>query len=124
MFESISVSPDGRHVLATVIERPFSFRTAYRGFPRRTFIMDKQGAVLTTLNERPLQEGRNSPNSTRGSEPRAFAWRPDGAGLSFLFREGEDDEQQLEGVDNDVRPEAKAPGESHHSEMSQEHARM
>ena len=93
MFESISVSPDGRHVLATVIERPFSFRTAYRGFPRRTFIMDKQGAVLTTLNERPLQEGRNSPNSTRGSEPRAFAWRPDGAGLSFLFREGEDDEQ-------------------------------
>ena len=93
MFESISVSPDGRHVLATVIERPFSFRTAYRGFPRRTFIMDKQGTVLTTLDERPLQEGRNSPNSNRGSEPRAFAWRPDGVGLSFLVREGEDDDQ-------------------------------
>jgi dipeptidyl aminopeptidase/acylaminoacyl peptidase len=93
MFESISVSPGGGHILATVIERPFSFRTAYRGFPRRTFIMDKQGTVLATLDERPLQEGRNSPNSNRGAEPRAFAWRPDDTGLSFLVREGEDDEE-------------------------------
>ena len=105
MFESISVSPDGRYVLAPVIARPFSFRTAYRGFPRRTFIMDEQGAVVVTLDERPLQEGRSSPDSNRGAEPRAFVWRPDGSGLSFLMRAGGDDEEGVNEEEDDPRPD-------------------
>ena len=92
MFESISLSPDGRHLLTTAIERPFSFRTAYRGFPRVTSVMDRQGTEVATLDERPLQEGRSRPGSNGSAEPRGFAWRPDGAGITYLQRaEGDGD---------------------------------
>ena len=93
MFESISLSPDGRHLLTTAIERPFSFRTAYRGFPRVTSIMDRQGAVMATLDEQPLQEGRNRGEANGSSEPRAFAWRPDGAGIGYLHRAERDGDE-------------------------------
>jgi dipeptidyl aminopeptidase/acylaminoacyl peptidase len=88
MYESISLSPDGRHLLATYVERPFSFITSHRGFPRRTAVLDRSGALLATLDEQPLREvsaGRGG----RDDEPgrREIAWRPDGAGLSFLQRE-------------------------------------
>lgn len=87
MYESISVSPDGAHVMATWMERPFSFITSYRGFPRTTAVLDRKGAVVSTLEETPLREGRTPRGGGGGDNgPRAFAWRPDGAGLSFLQR--------------------------------------
>lgn len=57
MYESISLSPDGHHVLATFIERPFSFITSYRGFPHRTVVLDRKGALLATVDVRALREG-------------------------------------------------------------------
>ena len=89
MYESISVSADGGHVLATWMERPFSYITSYRGFPRTTAVLDRRGAVVSTLEETPLREGRTPGafgGGGGGNGPRAFAWRPDGAGLSFLER--------------------------------------
>ena len=94
MYESISMSPDGEHVLATWMERPFSYLTSYRGFPRTTAILDLKGAVVRTLEETPLREGRSGGGfgggNGGGNGPRAFAWRPDGAGLVFLQRAGRD----------------------------------
>jgi dipeptidyl aminopeptidase/acylaminoacyl peptidase len=88
MYESISLSPDGRHLLATYVERPFSFITSYRGFPRRTAVLDRSGALLATLDEQPLREA-SAGRGGRDDDPgrREIAWRPDGAGLSFLQRE-------------------------------------
>ena len=87
MFESVSLSTDGRYVLTTAIARPFSFRTSYRGFPRQTSVIDRQGSLVATLHERPLREGRRDPDSAnRDDSPRAFTWRPDGAGISYLQR--------------------------------------
>jgi len=82
MYQSVSVSPDGRNVLATRIERPFSYRVYYQSFPQRTVILDRQGRELATLSAQPLREG----DSRGGDGARAFAWRPDGAGLTFLKR--------------------------------------
>lgn len=84
MFESVSLSPDGLYLLTTTIERPFSFRTSYRGFPRRTSVIDRQGSVVATLLERALREARGSGGGE--NDPRAFAWRPGGAGLAYLQR--------------------------------------
>lgn len=85
MYESISVSPDGRHILATRIERPFSYIVYHSGFPRRTVLLDREGNEVVTLATQPLREsggwGRGGDDEARG-----FAWRPDGAGLSFLKR--------------------------------------
>lgn len=59
MYESISLSPDGRHLIATRIDRPFTFINSYSGFPRVTEVLDiASGEVLATLGERELQEGR------------------------------------------------------------------
>ena len=105
MFERISLSPDGQHLLTTAIERPFSYITAYRGFPRRTLVMDRQGTVMATLDERPLQEGRSQPGSDGGSDPRGFAWRPDGAGISYLHRAEQDGDAGANENDGASRPD-------------------
>jgi len=91
MFESVSLSTDGRYLLTTAIARPFSFRTSYRGFPRQTSVIDRQGSVVATLQERPLREGRSDPDAAnRDHSPRAFTWRPDGAGIGYLQRAAPD----------------------------------
>ncbi len=93
MYESLSVSPDGAHILATRIERPFSYITAYRGFPRRTVVLDREGAEVASLSSTPLREGRGGfgPGGNGGDDgPRGFAWRPDGAGLAYLERAARD----------------------------------
>ena len=89
MYQSISLSPDGRHILASRLERPFSFIVAYRSFPSSTVVLDRDGAEVATLATSPLREGRASfgPGGGGGGDaPRAFAWRPDGAGLGYLAR--------------------------------------
>ena len=92
MYESLSVSPDGRHVLATRIERPFSYITSYRGFPRATVVLDQDGSDRE-LDYRPLTEGGGRGGGNGEGGPRAFAWLPDGSGLGYLERveEKEDD---------------------------------
>jgi dipeptidyl aminopeptidase/acylaminoacyl peptidase len=90
MYESISLSPDGRHILATRIERPFSYITSYRGFPRATVVLDLDGSEVAELAYRPLNEGGNGDNGS--DAPRAFAWMPDGSGLAFLQRAEESDD--------------------------------
>ncbi len=85
MYESIALSPDSRHVLAVRIERPFSYITSYRGFPRSTVVLDRDGVVVSELDYQPLREGGGS-DEDNGGGPRDFAWLPDGSGLGFLER--------------------------------------
>ena len=92
MYESISLSPDGQHLLATRIERPFSFITSYRGFPRATVVLDRNGSEIAELDYRPLNEGGGFGGNDGGGGPRAFAWLPDGSGLGYLLRAERDEE--------------------------------
>ncbi len=84
MYQSISASPDGTHVLTSWLERPFSYITSYRGFPNTTAVLDRNGAVVSELEHTALREGGGG--SDGNSEPRDFAWRPDGGGLTWLQR--------------------------------------
>ncbi len=89
MYESIALSSDGKHVMASYYERPFSFITSYRSFPGRTVIVDRSGTLVSTIDVRPLREGGGGfrPGGG-GSGMRSVAWRPDVGGLSFLRRAG------------------------------------
>ena len=88
MYESVALSGDGQHILATIVERPFSLITSYRGFPRRTVVLDRGGKLLATIESEELHEGGGRPGAgTRDRSPREIAWRPDGAGLSYLQRD-------------------------------------
>ena len=93
MYESISLSVDGRHILARHIERPFSFITSYRGFPRRTVVIDRHGTLVATLDEEPLQEARTR-DEDYDTGPRGFTWRPDGVGLSYVERRASQSEEE------------------------------
>ncbi len=91
MFESIALSPDGQYVMTSRIDRPFSFIAPYSGFPRKTEILDRGGTVVSTINERALQETRQRGSNNSG--PREWSWRPhrDGSVLTYLLR-GEEPE--------------------------------
>ncbi|MYC86919.1 MAG: prolyl oligopeptidase family serine peptidase, partial [Gemmatimonadales bacterium] len=97
MYESLSSSPDGRHVIATRLTRPFSYIASYTGFPRVTEVIEvESGDVLATLEERELREGGRGGGpggGGSGGDPRDWTWRPDGSGISYLHRApaGEDD---------------------------------
>ncbi len=101
MYESLSSSPDGRHVMATRLTRPFSYIASYTSFPRVTEVIEvESGDVLATLEERELREGERGGGGT-GGDPRDWTWRPDGSGISYLQRaEAEDGEDE-----DDDRPD-------------------
>ncbi|MCA9737704.1 MAG: prolyl oligopeptidase family serine peptidase [Gemmatimonadetes bacterium] len=102
MYERIVLSPDGRYLLATRIVRPFSFLTSWRGFPRVTEVLDREGTVVATLDEQQLREG--SGRTARQGPParrRGWAWRPEGAALVFLMRAEASDSA----AGDDARPE-------------------
>lgn len=100
MYESISLSPDGMHILATRIVRPFSFIAPYSNFPRVTEVLDRSGTVVAVLGERELREQRGGRNGDDG-EPRDWAWRP-GQGpsqLVYLHQEPRDSSEAADQSD-------------------------
>jgi dipeptidyl aminopeptidase/acylaminoacyl peptidase len=94
MFESIHLSPNGQFLLATRIDRPFSFIAPYSGFPRKTVVLDREGNLVSTVYARPLQETR--PRNGNNDEPREWSWRPgrDGSAFTYLLREDERDDDE------------------------------
>ncbi len=92
IYESIALSADGRHVLATFLERPFSFITSYRGFPTKTVVLDREGDRVAVVEAQALREGGGFGDN---GGLRDLAWRPDGAGLSFVKKDAGDDQLML-----------------------------
>ena len=85
MYRSISLSPDGGHVLASYVEKPFSLITSHFGFPARTVVLDRAtGRQSAVVEQQALREGEGRRGA--GSGLRELAWRPDGAGLSYVRR--------------------------------------
>ncbi|OFY57271.1 MAG: hypothetical protein A2V50_05380 [Bacteroidetes bacterium RBG_19FT_COMBO_42_10] len=77
MITSVSPSPDGRYLLVSIINRPFSYIVPWYNFPTTTQIWDTKGNIVKTLLEEPLVE-----NEPRGYDmvlpgPRYYTWRSD-----------------------------------------------
>ncbi|NLE35084.1 MAG: S9 family peptidase [Bacteroidales bacterium] len=77
IITDVSPSPDGRWLLVTLTERPFSYLVPYYYFPSRTEIWDLEGKMVRTLLVQPLRE-----NLPRGYDmviagPRNYNWRSD-----------------------------------------------
>ncbi|BAX80603.1 alpha/beta hydrolase family protein [Labilibaculum antarcticum] len=56
MFGSISFSPDGKYVMLTTVEKPFSYLVPYSRFPFKTTIYSSKGEMVQTVLEVPLIE--------------------------------------------------------------------
>ena len=67
------------------MERPFSYMVPTSSFPEREVIWSAEGKQVVELAKRPLRfGGPPTPASNSDNEKRSIAWRPDGAGISFL----------------------------------------
>lgn len=77
IYTGYSPSPDGRYLMVTITNKPFSYIVPYYYFPSSTQIWDIKGNHIRTLLDQPLTE-----NLPRGYDmvmpgPRNFSWRPD-----------------------------------------------
>jgi dipeptidyl aminopeptidase/acylaminoacyl peptidase len=110
MYQSISLSPDGKYILAEKLVEPFSYIVSYSSFPRELEVMDQSGKVLSTIRKIPLREAvaGGGGRDAQADLPRNVAWRPDGKGLSFLWREQREkkkdqDEEEAEEEEREER---------------------
>jgi len=99
MIRGIDPGPKGEFIRVTTVQKPFSYIVPFNNFGTREELWAVDGRVVAKLSERALDEGvRSQPGNDddqgppRAGQPdpsamRAIAWRPDGAGLSYLQQE-------------------------------------
>src|SRR5438046_9140770 len=87
MIDSIDVSPDGKYLRVTVMQKPFSYLVPVASFGANEQVWMSDGRVVTTLTKRAMREGTSGDDPTGAgadtASRRAFAWMP-GGGLAFL----------------------------------------
>ncbi len=92
MIQGVDLSPNGRSIRVTVMQKPFSYLVPVQSFGTEDQLWSADGVKITVLARRALREGDSGddPPGARGtasdSGRRAFAWLPDG-GLAFLLQD-------------------------------------
>ena len=74
IYDEVSFSPDGKFILATRIQRPFSYQFPYSRFPKTVEIWDASGKLVKSVVNIPLQD--NLPAQGVPTTPRSIAWVP------------------------------------------------
>ncbi len=77
MISDMSPSPDGKWLLVTLTEKPFSYVVPYYYFPSRTEIWDLSGKTIRTMLVKPLQENLPRGYDVVNPGPRNYSWRSD-----------------------------------------------
>ncbi|MGV7207147.1 prolyl oligopeptidase family serine peptidase [Oxalobacteraceae bacterium A2-2] len=84
-YAQVSVSPDGKLLLAHTVLRPYSYLVPYSLFGQRTEVLDLNGKVVHTVATRTLREGMPPGEDATTEGPRSVAWRADApATLSWV----------------------------------------
>lgn len=82
IYDAAEFSPDGKYVMVTRIERPFSYQYPYNRFPKKVEVWDMSGKMVATVASIPLQD--NLPVQGVPVGPRSYAWVPtEGATLMW-----------------------------------------
>ena len=74
IYDDFEFSPDGKYILASRIERPFSYQFPFSRFPKKVEVWDISGKVVYTVAKIPLQD--NLPVQGVPVGPRSFGWIP------------------------------------------------
>lgn len=56
LYSDESFSPDGKYVMVSVIEKPFSYIVPFSRFPNKSIVYDQTGKLIKVVNEVPLSE--------------------------------------------------------------------
>ena len=82
-------SPDGRYVLETRLERPFSYSVGASAFPTQVVVRDRSGEVVRRIVDRPLQQ---LASSDVPAGPRSVQWREDAPATLVWAQKRPDDD--------------------------------
>ncbi|CAN5604033.1 S9 family peptidase [soil metagenome] len=74
IFDNADISPDGKYILASRIERPFSYLFPFFRFPRKVEVWDTNGKPVYTVANIPLQDAIPIQGVQTG--PRSYGWIP------------------------------------------------
>jgi len=74
LYTAADLSPDGRSVLVTRVEPPFSYRVPYQLFARSIEVWDQRGETVATLARLPVSD--QVPRQGVPEGPRFVSWQP------------------------------------------------
>jgi len=74
IYDNADSSPDGKYMLVSRIERPFSYQYPFSRFPKKVEIWDANGKFVKTVVNSPLQN--NLPVQGVPIGPRGYSWVP------------------------------------------------
>jgi hypothetical protein len=74
IYMSVEFSPDNKYLLASRINKPYSYLLPYYYFPKSYLIFDKAGNLVKELSNQPLQD--QIPIGGTRKEPRNYNWQP------------------------------------------------
>ncbi|MEO8574363.1 MAG: prolyl oligopeptidase family serine peptidase [Pyrinomonadaceae bacterium] len=74
IFDTVDLSPDGKYIRVSRIQRPFSYQFPYNRFPKTLEVWDADGKSVKTIANLPLQD--NLPIQGVPTGPRSSGWIP------------------------------------------------
>ena len=74
IITSVSLSPDERFMLVTILKKPFSYRVPYPLFARKTEVWDSRGSVVSTISDLGISD--EVPPQGVSTGPRGVEWQP------------------------------------------------
>ncbi|MBV7439951.1 prolyl oligopeptidase family serine peptidase [Weeksellaceae bacterium TAE3-ERU29] len=77
MYDEESLSPDGKYLMITTLEKPFSYLVPYYRFPMKTKVYDLQGKEIAEVNDIPLNEIMPKGFMAVRKGKRNMGWRSD-----------------------------------------------
>lgn len=77
IYQNLNFSPDGKYVMVTTINKPFSYLVPYTRFPSTTTIYDANGTLVKKILEVPLIEDLPQGFMAERTGMRGLNWRND-----------------------------------------------
>jgi len=77
MYRSASISPDGKYILVSQVQRPFSFLVGDNRFGRKVQVWELDGPGRWDVATLPIIDKVPTLHDACEDFPRQFAWRPD-----------------------------------------------
>lgn len=86
---SADASPDGKYFLVTTVHRPYSYIVPFYRFPYRVDVLDRNGKLVKTIADLPLEEEVVIHFDAVVDSPRGFGWRQD-KGATIYWAKAQD----------------------------------
>ena len=96
LFVSESFSPDGKYLMVTTLEKPFSYIVPFQRFPMKTTIYSANGDRVKVVNELPLNEVMPKGFMSVRQGKRSLRWRADKPASLFFVQALDEGDQANE----------------------------